>query len=69
MHMSEWLFVLGYEGQLAIWLMASFLLYTLASQIVWSAADDGQLFVKVRHYDWTIYGADTGYKVVVNVEE
>jgi hypothetical protein len=33
--MSEWFIRLGYEGQLATWLVASLLLYTLASQIVW----------------------------------
>ncbi|MDY7076389.1 MAG: DUF11 domain-containing protein [Chloroflexota bacterium] len=37
----------------------------VASQIVWQAAGDGQLFVKVRHHDWTIYGTDTGYTVIV----
>jgi len=33
--MSEWFIGLGYEGQLATWLVASFLLYTLASQLAW----------------------------------
>lgn len=33
--MSEWFVGLGYEGQLATWLVASFLLYTLASQLAW----------------------------------
>jgi len=33
--MSEWLIGLGSEGQLATWLVASFLLYTLASQLAW----------------------------------
>jgi hypothetical protein len=33
--MSEWLIRLGSEGQLATWLVASFLLYTLASQLAW----------------------------------
>jgi hypothetical protein len=35
--MSEWFSGLGYEGQLAIWLVASFLLYVLASQIAWQS--------------------------------
>ena len=35
--MSEWLIRLGYEGQLATWLVASFLLYTLASQLAWQS--------------------------------
>jgi hypothetical protein len=33
--MGEWFLELGYEGQLATWLVASFLLYTLASQLAW----------------------------------
>jgi len=33
--MSEWFVSIGYEGQLATWLVASFLLYTLASQLAW----------------------------------
>jgi hypothetical protein len=33
--MSEWFTWLGLEGQLATWLVASFLLYTLASQLAW----------------------------------
>ena len=33
--MSEWFITIGYEGQLATWLVASFLLYTLASQLAW----------------------------------
>lgn len=35
--MSEWFVQLGYEGQLATWLVASFFLYTLASQLVWQS--------------------------------
>jgi hypothetical protein len=34
---SEWFIGLGYGGKLAIWLMASFLLYTLASQLAWQS--------------------------------
>jgi hypothetical protein len=33
--MSEWLLEFGYEAQLATWLVASFLLYTIASQLAW----------------------------------
>jgi hypothetical protein len=33
--MSEWFVSIGYEGQLATWLVASFLLYTLAAQLAW----------------------------------
>lgn len=33
--MSEWFIGLDYAGQLAAWLVASFLLYFLASQIAW----------------------------------
>ena len=33
--MSEWFTWLSLEGQLATWLVASFLLYTLASQLAW----------------------------------
>jgi hypothetical protein len=33
--MSDWFAQLGYKGQLATWVMASFLLYTLASQLAW----------------------------------
>ena len=33
--MSEWFLNIGYEGQLATWLVASFLLYTLAAQLAW----------------------------------
>jgi len=39
-----------------------------ASQIVWTAAEDGQLAVNVRHYDWTIYSADTEYTLVLEEE-
>ena len=40
----------------------------LASQIAWTATEGGQLLLKVRHFDWTIYGPDTGYTVVVEEE-
>lgn len=33
--MREWYVELGHEGQLATWLVVSFLLYTLASQLAW----------------------------------
>lgn len=33
--MGEWFIELGYEAQLATWLVASFLLYTLSSQLAW----------------------------------
>jgi hypothetical protein len=33
--MSEWFSQLGYEGQLATWLVASFLLYGLSAQLAW----------------------------------
>ncbi len=39
-----------------------------ASQIVWTATEDGRLAVNVRHYDWTIYSADTEYTLVVEEE-
>ncbi len=40
-----------------------------ASRIVWTATENGQLAVGVRHHDWTIYGADTGYTLTVTMEE
>lgn len=33
--MSEWFIGLGYGAQLATWLVASFLLYTIAAQLAW----------------------------------
>jgi hypothetical protein len=39
----------------------------IASQIVWRAVSDGQLCAMVRNYDWTIYGADTGYSFIVAI--
>ena len=35
--MNEWFAGLGSEGQLATWLVASFLLYVLASQLIWQS--------------------------------
>ncbi len=59
--MSEWFIGLGYGGKLAIWLMASFLLYTLASQLAWQSQwivpgrDDrlGRLIDRVRGQPFT----------------
>jgi hypothetical protein len=33
--MGDWFIGIGYEGQLATWLVASFVLYFLASQVAW----------------------------------
>jgi PKD repeat protein len=40
----------------------------LASQIIWTATEGGRVSFKVRQFDWTIYGPDTGYTVVVEEE-
>jgi uncharacterized repeat protein (TIGR01451 family) len=37
----------------------------VASRVVWEAPATGTFQVLVRHYDWTIYGDDTGYTLGV----
>lgn len=49
--MSEWFTQLGYKGQLATWVVASFLLYTLASQLAWQYRYPGRDDVLGRMVD------------------
>jgi hypothetical protein len=42
---------------------------TAASRIVWEAPAAGTYHAMVRHWDWQVYGADTGYTFAVAVGE